>query len=143
MSRKGVELHLTTPHRPSPIDATPEVIGEVLREIENQENPYVILSGNDEMTFMQALWTPRGFVLEVQKGSLDQHYRCVQEDLSLEAVRKALCFYLTTDGSFPPSLKFRRVDVRPLWYRLGYTIGHAVGRLARMVRRAATSSFWR
>jgi hypothetical protein len=122
-------MHLTTPHRNGPVDASRDAIAQILGDLPGKENPYLILSGDDEMTFMQTVWTPGGFVLEFQKGSVDQHYRCERENLSAADVFETFIYYLTTNGSTPPSLSFRRIEVRSIWQRLGNAAGDAAGKL--------------
>jgi hypothetical protein len=56
--------------------------------LEGKENPFLILSVNP-MTYMQALWTEDGYVLECQDGSVAEHY-VAEKLLSTDAVNSVL-----------------------------------------------------
>jgi hypothetical protein len=83
-------LLLTTPHRDSPLPATPENIRGILHDLAGRADPFVILDGDDQLVYMQAFWAPDGFQLEFQAGSLEEHYRATREDLSAAEVATAL-----------------------------------------------------
>jgi len=83
-------LVLTTPHRASPLPATPENIGSVLADLVGRSDPFVILGGNDQLVYMQTQWTPCGFQLEFQEGSVEKPYRATREDLTAAEAAAAL-----------------------------------------------------
>src|SRR5438874_723951 len=124
-------MQLSTPHRRNPIEATPQAIGDVISELPGEKYPFVILGGGDQMRFIQAWWTPGGFILEFQEGSVAEHFRCLREDLSADEVITAFKTYLDWQGRGRPPFEYRQVEVRPLWFRLGYRTGTALGRLWR------------
>ena len=126
-----VMLFLTTPHRDSPLPATTENIRSILDDLAGRANPYVILAGDDELAFMQTLWTPSGFQLEFQAGGLEEHYRATREDLSVAEVATAFEAYVRGDESgWRHAFFFRRVEVRSA----AHLFGIAVGRFARRWR---------
>jgi hypothetical protein len=121
-------LSLTTPHRDSQLPATTENIRSILDDLAGRTNPYVILGGDDQLTFMQTLWTPAGFQLEFQAGSLEEHYRASREDLSVLEVAAAFEAYARGDEfGWRQAFFFRRVEVRSA----AHLSGIAVGRFAR------------
>jgi hypothetical protein len=64
------------------------------------------------------------------------HFRCLREDLSADEVITAFKTYLDWQGRGRPPFEYRQVEVRPLWFRLGYRTGTALGKLWRAGNRA-------
>jgi hypothetical protein len=124
-------MQLSTPHRQDSVDATPQAIVDVIAELPGTEYPFVILGGSDQLRFIQTWWTPGGYILEFQEGSVAEHFRCLREDLSADEVITAFKTYLHWHGRGRPPFEYRQVEVRPLWFRLGYRAGAALGRLWR------------
>ena len=125
-------MNISTPVRPAPVPATEASIAEIVRELDGADDPFLILGGDDEQRYMQALETPTGFVLDFQEGSIDQHYRSKREDLSAQEVIDAFCQYLAWDGKWRPSLEYERIELRRAGYRIGFSLGKVAGRIARL-----------
>jgi len=125
-------VHLTTPHRPAPVPATPATIADILRDLPERPDPFVILGGSDEQRYMQTLWTPEGFILEFQEGGIDRHYRCARRDFTADEVSLALGQYLAWNGQWRPAFEAEKVEVRTGFYRFGHALGYFVGRVRRL-----------
>jgi len=129
-----VGMKISTPLRSAPIPATPTAIAEILAELPDRDDPFAILGGDDEQRYMQALWTPDGFVLEYQEGNIDSHYRCFRQDLTLDEVTNALRSYLAWNGNWRPNLAAELVDLRPTSFKVGFAAGVVAGWLRRIFR---------
>jgi hypothetical protein len=133
MALRTTTMQLSAPHRKEPVQATPQAIVDFINELPGKEYPFAVLGGSDELRFIQTWWTPSGFILEFQEGSVaDSHFRCVREDLSVDEVITAFKTYL--DWQARPRFEYRKIEVRTFWYRLGYRTGVALGMLWRTVR---------
>ena len=125
-------MNISTPVRPAPVPATNASIAEIVAELEGTDDPFLILGGEDQQRYMQALATPTGFVLDFQEGSIDQHYRSRREDLSAQEIIDALGQYLAWGGKGRPALEYERIELRRPSYRVGFSFGSLVGRLVRL-----------
>ncbi|HST60887.1 MAG TPA: hypothetical protein VLK84_19450 [Longimicrobium sp.] len=110
------------------VPASPAAFQAIIPALEGQEDPFAILYENrDSLAFMQTLWTPSGYLLEHQEGSLANHFRTVREDLSAEEVITAFQSFAAGESAWRTSFEYRRIEVRSRWYRLGQAIGKAWG----------------
>jgi len=98
-----------------------ESIARVIRELEGRENPYAILSAND-LTYVQALWTGDGYVVEYQEGSIDRHF-VLGVYLKSEEVEKIFGSFLSEDNDWKNEYRVWRKNIRGFWGNLGYQIG--------------------
>ena len=112
-------------------NATKENISELVPLLEGQEDPFLILE-KDEMTYMQTLWTPDGYDLEYQEGSVLEHYR-LSEFASQEEVIWALQSYLKGESYWKTKFQFVKKDIATTSFKLGYKVGAFFGKLARFV----------
>jgi hypothetical protein len=55
-----------------------------------------------------------GFVLEYQDGSLDSHYRCVDDNLELSAIQRAFQLYFAGDDRWRTEYEWQSVDLSNL-----------------------------
>jgi serine/threonine protein kinase HipA of HipAB toxin-antitoxin module len=127
-------VNISTPVRPAPIPATDSSIAAIVAEIQGTNDPFLILGGDDQQRYMQALETPTGFVLDFQEGSIDQHYRTKREDLSSQEIIDAFRQYLAWGGKGRPAFDYERIELRRPSYRVGFSLGNLVGRLVRFFR---------
>jgi ribosomal protein S18 acetylase RimI-like enzyme len=118
---------ISTAVDPRGVAASSEALRAVIPALAGQENPYAILSGSDPMTFMQALWTPTGHVVEYQEGSVGRHYRTVHRELSAEDVIAAFQSYASGESAWRTMFDYQRVEVGSRGYHAGHAIGRAWG----------------
>jgi hypothetical protein len=104
-------------------------IDEIIRLVENKEDPFVILD-KDEMTYIQTLWTPNGYDLEYQDGSILEHYRLV-ELTKRDDVIWALQGYLKGEPYWRTRFKFEKKEIATRSYKTGNKIGSFFGKLSR------------
>lgn len=121
-------MTLESPHLSATVAATHASIAELIPRLVGAENPFAIVSA-DEMTYAQVLWTPSGFSFDYQTGRIDQHYRTVRDDLTVDETIAALNSYAAGAPIWAPGLEFERIELRSIWYRIGYRIGYARGRV--------------
>jgi len=77
----------------------------------------------DSGNYMQLLWTPEGFILEYQEGSIDRHY-CSKDYLLSDVVESALIQYLNGEDGWRSDIGFYRKNIRGFWGNLGYQLGY-------------------
>lgn len=110
------------------VPATAEALHALIPALAGREDPFAILSrGAEDMTYMQALWTPAGYLVEYQEGSLGRHFRTVREDLSAEDVIAAFQSYAAGESGWRTLFEYRRVKLGGRWYHFGYDLGRAWG----------------
>lgn len=111
-------------------EATLPNISEIVPRLENVKDPFVILE-KDDLTYMQALWTPDGYDLEYQDGSVFKHYR-LSELVAQDDVIWALQSYLKDEPYWKMKFKFEKKEIATLSQRFGYKIGYFLGTLSRL-----------
>lgn len=119
---------LQSPHLPGPVPATYASIAELIPRLVGAMDPFAIVGTGDEMTYAQTLWTPDGFVLDYQAGRIDQHYRTVRDDLTVEETIAALNSYAAGAPVWSLGLEFERIELGTGWYRAGWKVGRGIGR---------------
>ena len=112
-------------------EATLQNIAEIVRLLENKEDPFVILE-KDEMTYIQTLWTPDGYDLEYQDGDIFEHY-WLAELTTQDDVIWALQSYLKGEPYWKIKFKFEKKEIPTLSYKIGHKIGLFFGRLSRFL----------
>jgi hypothetical protein len=101
-------------------DLSAETIAHALATLPAGDDSWAVLQ-KDEMHYMQTggpaqgerTWGD-GFVLEYQEGSLDSHYRCVQEDLELSAIQRAFQLYFEDDDRWRTEYEWQLLDLSSL-----------------------------
>jgi hypothetical protein len=124
-------MRITTPYRDAPVPASHEAIREIISELPGQARPAAILGGTDDLTYVQALATPAGFLLEYQEGSTEHHFEAVRSDLSADEVVEAFGAYLDGNPAWRGALEFRRTELSPPSNGIGIWLGNILGRLFR------------
>lgn len=112
-------------------NATKENIADLIPLLEGKDDPFLILE-KDEMTYMQTLWTPDGYDLEYQEGSVLEHYR-LAEFASQEDVIWALQSYLKGEPYWKTKFQFVKKDIATARFKLVYKVGAFFGKLARFM----------
>ena len=102
-------------------------IAEIVVQLSNKDDPFVILE-KDEMTYIQALWTPKGYDLEYQEGNVFEHYR-LSELATQDDVIWALQSYLKSEPFWKAKFNFEKKEIATISSRIGYKLGAFFGRL--------------
>ncbi|WP_144405971.1 hypothetical protein [Kangiella geojedonensis] len=87
------------------------------------------------MTYMQTLWTPDGFILEYQEGSIAEHY-VAEELLTADAVCDVLTQYLQGVEEWRSAYQFSNKGIAGLSWRIGHLLGWLSGRICALFRRS-------
>lgn len=110
------------------VPATADALHALIPALAGREDPFAILSrGAEDMTYMQTLCTPDGYLVEYQEGSLGRHFRTVRQDLSAEDVIAAFQSYAAGEKGWRTLFEYRRVKLGGSWYHFGYALGKAWG----------------
>jgi hypothetical protein len=118
--------------------ATESLIGNVVSELAGRQDPFAILE-QDELTYMQVLWTADGYDLEYQERDVMHHFRLGRLVTASEATL-ALQNYLAGDETWKEGLKFLRKEIAGSRYKIGYAIGQFFGGITRGFREARDSN---
>ena len=110
-------------------EATTESIANVIQSLEGRDDPFAILEQN-ELTYLQALWTPDGYHLEVQEGNVDQHFQSTSP-VPKEQVISCFQAYLSNDHSWKSEIEFEQKIIRDIPFRLGRAVGQFFGGFVR------------
>ena len=117
-------------HLKEPLQATPEVISEVIAALpHNPEGSRFAILSDQSQTYMQALYMPEGFQLEYQEGTIAEHYHCIREDLSAEEVIGIFNDYLARDILWKRRSQFECRDLRTSSFRAGFWMGQLFRRI--------------
>ena len=106
--------------------ASEKIIAELVPMINGQNNPFIILQ-KGEMTYIQTLWTPKGYMLEYQEGTVSEHYMLCTPTTEENAVWALQC-YLNEKLYWKTKFKFKKKYIATPSYKLGHKIGLLFGR---------------
>ena len=115
-------------------EATLVDIPKIIQSLEDKEDPFAILE-QDELTYIQTLWTPNGYHLEYQEGDVNRHFQSTSP-LSKEQV--AYCFqsYFSSDQNWKSQIEFEQKIIRDTPFNLGRSIGQFFGGFLRGFNKA-------
>jgi len=117
-------------------EATTDEVASIVSEIKSKPDPFLILE-QDEMNYMQTLWTPDGFSLEFQEGNTDQHF--ISKHLLTEAqVISCLVDYMNDNTSWRETAEFEQKIIKDIPFNIGRSIGQFFGGFVRGFREKKT-----
>ena len=96
-----------------PVDkpVSDKLIEESIYSLAGEGDSFIILS-KDEMTYMQTSGDVKnGFILEYQNGSLEQHFSCINPELTTKQVIKAFQSYHAQDGKWKTELSWGKEEL--------------------------------
>ena len=98
-------------------DLSEDSIAHALSTLPGGEDSWAILQ-KDELHYMQTCESGQGertwgegFILEYQDGSLDSHYKCVDDNLELSAIERAFQLYFKGDDRWRTEYEWQPVDL--------------------------------
>lgn len=106
-------------------EATEELIESSISALAAEIDSYATLS-EDEMTYIQALKTEKGFVVQFQCGSIDQHFEFVTY-LSRPQTISLFKGFLAKAPGWQDRLRYEKVNLGGFWYTLGRVLGRFIG----------------
>jgi hypothetical protein len=115
-------------------EATEAAIEDIVSALKGKTDPYVILS-RFELTYVQALWTDQGFLLEYQDRNVMKHFES-RILLSRPQVVAAMQSYLAEDENWQRDIEFEKKDIADTWTKMGFSAGSFLGNLIRRFRDA-------
>ncbi len=92
-----------------------------LRNLPGKEDPFLILE-KSEMTYMQAEYLEKGYKLEYQIKTVEEHYRSCNE-ISIEEAITAFRGYFSKLDLWKHELEFEKIEIQSKFYKFGVLLG--------------------
>jgi hypothetical protein len=108
-------------------EATAENIAEIVRRIKGKDKPFAILRKTN-MTFIQTLWTPEGYILAYQENDFHHIYRA-RELVSQKDTIWALQSYLKGEDHWKSKFNFEHKPIDSPIVKISYTLGTIAGKI--------------
>jgi hypothetical protein len=118
-------IHAPTLHREE--EATAENIAEIVRLLKGKDKPFAILKDTN-MTFMQTLWTPGGYILAYQEKDIMHIYRA-REFVSQADAIWALQSYLKGENNWKSKFNFEHKTIDNPLVTISYRLGTIAGKI--------------
>lgn len=122
-------MKLESPKLKNTHEATEELIESIISELKVEQDAFVILS-KDELNYVQALNTEKGFIVRFQEGSIDKHYE-FEEYLDKSKTIGLFKVYKQDISGWQGKNRYFKVNLRGFIGGLGYKLGKFVGSFAR------------
>lgn len=91
--------------------ATPALIAGSVEKLKDSKDAFAILS-KDQMTYIQfSINHKTGFIMEYQDGSIENHYRSVEFQLSPKVVTDTFVSYLASDDRWRKAVAWEKIDL--------------------------------
>lgn len=123
-------IHAPTLNREE--EATIENIAEIVRLLKGKDKPFALLKQNN-MTFMQTLWTPGGYILAYQEQDIMHIYRAT-EFLSQADVIWALQSYLKGEEHWKSKFDFEHKTIDSPAVKISYKLGTITGKIVQFIK---------
>lgn len=113
-------------------EATEENIAEIVRRLKGKDKPFAILRKTN-MTFIQTLWTPEGYILAYQENDFHHIYRA-RELVSQADVIWALQSYLKGEERWKSKFAFEHKAIDNPFVKISYKLGTIAGKIIQFIR---------
>jgi hypothetical protein len=123
-------IHAPTLHREE--EATAENIAEIVRLLEGKDKPFAMLRQTN-VTFLQTLWTPGGYILAYQENDIQHIYRA-REFVSQADAIWALQSYLKGDEHWKSKFAFEHKTIDNPLVKMSYKLGTIAGKIIQFIR---------
>ena len=113
-------------------EATAENIAEIVRRLKGKDKPFAILRKTN-MTFIQILWTPDGYILAYQENDFQHIYRA-RELVSQADTIWALQSYLKGEEHWKSKFDFEHKKMDNPIVKISYTLGTIAGKIIQFIK---------
>ena len=113
-------------------EATAENVAEIVRRLKGKDKPFAILRQTN-MTFIQILWTPEGYIVAYQENDFHHIYRA-KELVSQKDTIWALQSYLKGEEHWKSKFNFEHKTIDNPIVRISYTLGTIVGKIVKFIK---------
>ena len=113
-------------------EATAENIAEIIRRIKGKDKPFAIWRKTN-MTFIQTLWTPEGYILAYQENDFHHIYRA-RELVSQKDTIWALQSYLKGEEHWKSKFEFEHKTIDNPFVKVSYQLGTIVGKIIQLIK---------
>ncbi len=112
--------------------ASAKKIADIVKQLPQADNSYVILEQEDSMFFVKAQSAKEGFIITYQQRELSFYYNYRMEiPVTKEDTTFILDEYFHGRYDWKNNYVFQKKDVTPLRYKIGYNIGSFIGNFVR------------
>jgi len=123
-------IHAPILHREK--EATAENIAEIVRRLKGKDKPFAILKKTN-MTFIQILWTPEGYILAYQENDIHHIYRA-KELVSQGDTIWALQSYLKGEERWKSKFEFEHKTIDNPFVTMSYKLGTIAGKIMQFIK---------
>ena len=113
-------------------EATAENIAEIVRRLKGKDKPFAILRQTN-MTFIQTLWTPEGYILAYQENDIHHIYRAKEFVSQADAIW-AFQSYLKGEKRWKSKFDFEHKTMDNPIVKISYTLGTIAGKIIQFIK---------
>jgi hypothetical protein len=113
-------------------EATEENIAEIVRLLKGNDRSFAFLRQTN-MTFIQTLWIPGGYILAYQENDIMHIYRA-REFVSQEDAIWALRSYLKGEERWKSKFEFEHKTIDNPLVKISYQLGTIAGKIIQFIK---------
>jgi len=113
-------------------EATAENITEIVRLLKGKDKSFAFLRQTN-MTFIQTLWIPGGYILAYQENDIMHIYRA-KEFVSQADVIWALQSYLKGEERWKSKFEFEHKTIDNPLVKISYKLGNIAGKIIQFIK---------
>jgi hypothetical protein len=113
-------------------EATEENIAEIVRLLKGNDRSFAFLRQTN-MTFIQTLWIPGGYILAYQENDIMHIYRA-REFVSQEDAIWALQSYLKGEERWKSKFEFEHKAIDNPLVKISYKLGTIAGKIIQIIK---------
>jgi hypothetical protein len=113
-------------------EATAENIAEIVRLLQGKDRSFAFVRQTN-MTFIQTLWIPGGYILAYQENDIMHIYRAKEFVSQADAIW-ALQSYLKGDESWKSKFEFEHKKIDNPLVKLSYQLGTIAGKIIQFIK---------
>lgn len=113
-------------------EATPENIAEIVRLLKGKDRSFAFVRQTN-MTFMQTLWIPGGYILAYQENDIMHIYRAKEFVSQADAIW-ALQSYLKGEEIWKSKFAFEHKTIDNPLVKISYQLGTIAGKIIQFIK---------